>query len=276
MPSPKRLTLLLVAAAALCAAGRAAAPLWTLPAAHNGVNVVALGDSNTWLGGDDCTGDEGWTRWFDHCYKPLSCRSYARSGCTWTNTDSTRLDLLENIAVLGDNNVIYNQVMRLISDCDSLLQPEPQLVIIAAGINDAWFAGKRPHAFDFKPTITVRVDTTAIAARQPNTLLTLAEAVTANCLLLRQRFPQAAIVLVTPAQATVVGDERVSRVGDIIEYAAMPLRVPTIRLDKLSPVRAASERRRHFFTSDGTHTNAAGARRHGEIIAGCIAGLEPL
>ncbi|MBQ2399776.1 MAG: SGNH/GDSL hydrolase family protein, partial [Muribaculaceae bacterium] len=87
--------------------------------AHADQDVVLLGDSNTWLGGDDCTGVKGWGKWFAEEYRPGSIRSYARSGATWTNTVNTVADTREYSEVLGDNNVIYNQVMRLVEDFEA-------------------------------------------------------------------------------------------------------------------------------------------------------------
>ena len=57
-----------------------------------GLNIVVLGDSNTSIGGDSCTLDRGWTRWFKESMQPASMRSYARSGATWTNATATRLN----------------------------------------------------------------------------------------------------------------------------------------------------------------------------------------
>ena len=76
-------------------------------------DVVILGDSNTWLGGDDCTKPKGWNTWFKEAMKPRSCHSYARSGSTWTHTPNTKRDTKEDIGTIGDNNVIINQIFRL-------------------------------------------------------------------------------------------------------------------------------------------------------------------
>ena len=82
-------------------------------AAGDSLHVVILGDSNTWLGGDGCDKAQGWNKWFRDAFQPATCRSYARSGATWTNTPETRRNTQENIGVLGNDNVIYNQICRL-------------------------------------------------------------------------------------------------------------------------------------------------------------------
>ena len=81
---------------------------------HPTLHVVLLGDSNTWIGGDDCDKERGWNTWFKQLFQPASCKSYARSGATWTNTKVTKRNPKENIGNLGNDNVIYNQVVRLI------------------------------------------------------------------------------------------------------------------------------------------------------------------
>ena len=96
------------------------------------LHVVILGDSNTWIGGDDCDKPKGWNKWFVDEFRPLSCKSYARSGATWTNTSTTRENVVEDIAVLGNDNVIYNQIARLKRACDEGRQQTPDLIIIAA------------------------------------------------------------------------------------------------------------------------------------------------
>ena len=114
--------------------------------AQKPLHVVILGDSNTWIGGDDCDQPQGWNKWFKDVFQPTTCKSYARSGATWTNTPQTHRNTLENIEVLGNDNVIYNQICRLQEAIDSGIQHTPQLILILAGTNDAWFTKARPMA----------------------------------------------------------------------------------------------------------------------------------
>ena len=124
------------------------------------MNIVLLGDSNTWIGGDECDKPQGWNKWFkDLCDKPqgwnkwfkdlanpLSCHSYARSGATWTHTPLTDYDTEEDTDVLSDNNVVYNQINRLKEAYRQQKQVKPDLIIVMAGTNDLWFADKRPDS----------------------------------------------------------------------------------------------------------------------------------
>ena len=233
--------------------------------AHADQDVVLLGDSNTWLGGDDCTGVKGWGKWFAEEYRPGSIRSYARSGATWTNTANTVADTREYSEVLGDNNVIYNQVMRLVEDFEADKVAEPELVIISAGTNDAWFVNRRPRAMESHDADCL--STLDLAGAKPSEVLTMQESVVMCCGLLRQRFPQAKIVLLTPMQTVKVSDEQIERAGDLIEISGEALGCGVIRLDKDSCVRSKDESVKKVYTYDGTHTSEQGAECNGRLVA---------
>ena len=233
---------------------------------HPNVHVAILGDSNTWLGGDDCSQDKAWSKWFNDWFAPASCRSYARSGACWTNTTSTVVNTIEDIGVLGDDNVIYNQVMRLIEAHEAGEQPTPQLILIAAGANDAWFVNKRPMAFAITPQQALHHRWSNVTQKLPGQVLTLAESAAYCSLLLHDRFPRAIIVFVSPAHATKVKTNLINQVGAILESTGLSLKQHTIRLDMLSPISHATEKKRHTYTYDGIHTNVQGAKTNGEII----------
>lgn len=221
------------------------------------MDVAILGDSNTWIGGDDCSRPKGWNYWWTRAAAPASCRSYARSGATWTNIAATRRNLTENIEVLGANNVIYNQIMRLIEAADSGSQPEPHLIIIAAGTNDAWFARRRPGLF---AAVADDIDTACVASLSPARVTSLAGSVMQGCALLARRFPAACIILLTPHQTTATSPASIAKVAELIEQCGGRLGLPVIRQDLGSGIVAADERKRFVNTTDGTHTSEAGAR----------------
>ena len=226
------------------------------------LHVVMLGDSNTWLGGDACDQPKGWNKWFCDAFPAASCRSYARSGATWTHTDLTRPNPAEYSERLGDDNVVYNQVLRLVQDCDAGRQPQPALILISAGTNDVWFARQRPLALTATPADTASADPRLLTG-----------AVRHDCRLLQQRFPEALIVLLTPMQSTAVADSLVSRAGDALADCARRLGLPCIRLDRESCVVSRHERAKRVFTYDGTHTSVAGARQNGRLIARRVAAM---
>lgn len=210
------------------------------------LHIVILGDSNTFIGGDGCDRPRGWNYWFRELAQPLSCRSYARSGATWTHTPATAYDIEEYTEVLSDNNVIYNQVNRLKQACADKVQPTPDLILILAGTNDAWF-----RWLDIQ---------------------TLAGCMRHDCELLTESFPQAKIVLLTPMQNTKTSVERITQTGDIIEQCGHAMGLHVVRLDRESGISRRQELKHPTLTTDGVHTNEKGARRIGRYMARWLKG----
>lgn len=238
-----------------------------------GISVALLGDSITWLGGDDCSGERGWSRYFleEMGSKVASCRSFARSGATWTNTPSTKRDINSVSEVLDCNNVIYNQVCRLIGEVESGSMSSPDVVMIAAGINDAWFQKSRPGALSQTPGDVFSINTDRfITDTPPHEVLSIAYAVRFNCELLMEAFPDSQIVLLTPSQCTKVPFETVSEVSDIIEGCAARMALGVIRLDRCGSLYSVREAVASHSTYDGVHTSPEGARRNGVMIANAL------
>ncbi len=226
----------------------------------NAQRIAIIGDSNTWLGGDNNNGKKGWNHWFCEIFKPDTCRSYARSGATWTNTVKTQLNTKENIGSLGDNNVAYNQMHRLFEDT----QLKPNVVIIALGTNDLWFKSKRPHLF---AKSQLNYDSKDFLATPPNKLLTLTDCVTHTIRSINRTYPKAKVVLITPAECIHVNNTELTRLADMLENIGKTLGASTIRLDKLSEIKSDKERIKKDFTYDGTHTSEKGAKSNAAIIA---------
>ena len=255
------------------AVGRAVAVLMfatlalTASAAHPELDVVLLGDSNTWIGGDDCSKERGWQKWFIEKFEPGSCRSYARSGATWTNTKNTVPDTKAYSEVLGDNNVIYNQVERLIEAVKSGRQVEPEVIIIGAGANDAWFASKRPYEFHETVAEVFADEKGMIADWQPSKTLTLAGSIRLSCERLMRAFPNAQIVLLTAPQITQCSYEDLRRVNDVITETGHRMSLTVIPLAAECGTFHILENTTRRNTADGCHTTADGARRMGRYIA---------
>lgn len=240
---------------------------------HSHINVVLLGDSNTSIGGDSCDQAKGWSKWFKDVFAPASCYSYARSGATWTNTVRTRRNEEEYTERLSDNNVVYNQACRLISANRAGQQVSPQLIMIAAGTNDAWFGKQRPQRYA-KTATQVFAATSKMMAQTPIAqVTTLAESVRYVCEMLMVAFPDAQIILMTPMQCTAASAEDIRKVGDIIEECGQQMSLAVIRQDAASAVSRIRESMRHTYTSDGTHTNEKGAKRNGTYIAHMLEAL---
>ncbi len=241
-------------------------------APDGGVDVVILGDSNTWLGKDDCTGERGWNRWFAEWFAPASCRSYARSGATWSNTRRTRRNTEENIGVLGDDNVAYNQICRLKEACAEGRQAVPDLIIVALGTNDAWFEDKRPDVFDMTVDEAFGCSDGFVTNLSADSVLSLALSVRYGCEMLMEAFPDARLVLLTPLQSTAVSDERIRLAGDIIEECGARMSVQVVRLDKESGIYSVRERVGRKYTYDGTHTSVEGAQIVAKLVVNRIKG----
>jgi len=228
--------------------------------------VVLLGDSNTWIGGDECDDPRGWNCWFAREMNPGSIRSYARSGATWSHTVRTATDLREYSEVITDNNVVYNQVMRLTAAVDSGLQQTPDLIMIAAGTNDAWFPHLRPEEFSRTAAEAASRDATELLSLPPSKVLSLPEAVRYDLLILHSHFPDARIIAMTPIQSIKISDNMLTAVSEMIETAATAEGAAVLRQDLLCPVRSGSEMTCRRLTSDGTHTSAEGARLNALVI----------
>lgn len=236
--------------------------------------VVILGDSNTWLGHDDCSGNRAWTYEWVRYYAPASARSYARSGATWTNVSATKRNTTQNTGVLADDNTIYNQVERLAEDVKSGSQEMPTLIIIMAGTNDAWFASKRPGAFDMSAADAMDLaGDDEVVAMAPGQITSIALAVRNNVCRLERIAPYADIVLVGPLQSVQAPDELIAKAGSIIEDMGQEMELPVIRLDRDFEINSAKEAQKKFLTTDGTHTSVEGARRLGAFIADRIRSL---
>lgn len=226
-------------------------------------NVVILGDSNTSIGGDNCDNPRGWTKWFKEGFPTTTCVSYARSGATWTNTPTTKYNTEEYTEKLGDDNVIYNQINRLLEAYSSGALCAPDIIIIAAGTNDTWFASKRPLAFSKTAAGAFNTET---KGKHPNEILSLAESVRYGCEMLMGAFPEARIILLTPLQTTQAMVAEIKKTSDIIADCAKLLNVEVIRQDGDRYVSRAQEMKKKRFTTDGTHTSEAGARRNAHYI----------
>lgn len=232
------------------------------------VDIIILGDSNIWLAGDSCDNHNGWTAWAKDTLQPRSFLSYARSGASWSHTVETKKNTEEDIAVLGDDNVIYNQVMRLREAYATGRQAKPDIILIASGGNDAWFAHKRPLEFNETVDKAFATSDAAHLAKKPSEVTSLPGAIRYDCLLLRETFPDAKIVLLTSTPMVKVEPEKLRRVCDIIEQSGDRLGIPTLRLDKAGLISRDDEMKTHIHTYDGIHTNEKGAEKVGRHVAG--------
>lgn len=231
------------------------------------VDIIILGDSNIWLAGDSCDNHTGWTAWMKDTLRPRSCVSYARSGASWSHTTETKKNTTENIAVLGNDNVIYNQVMRLREDYAAGKCRKPDIIIIASGGNDAWFVHKRPQEFDRSVDEVFAIPASSLLGNAPCEVVSLPGAIRYDCLLLKQTFPDAQIIFSTSTPMVKVEPQMLGKVCDIIEHSGDRMGIPTLRLDKAGLISRDDEMKAHIHTYDGIHTNEKGAEKIGRYVA---------
>lgn len=227
-------------------------------------HVVFIGDSNTWNGGDDCSNPKAWSYWMVKNMLPATARSYARSGATWTNNAATVADTASYFEVLNDQNVLYNQILRLKGEVKAGRQPVPDYIFLSGGTNDAWFSAKRPGLYN--STVEQAYSRPMTTATTPAQATSLAEAVRLNLMLLKDAFPNARIIVVGPPYTTKASKETIEKVADIIQQSARKSGVECIRIEKNCGIDPVKEKQKPQLTSDGTHTNNKGAWQ----IARCV------
>lgn len=203
-------------------------------------SIVLLGDSQTWIGGDSCENPIGWSHYLKDSGIAVRISTYARSGATWGNREETKADSKFYSEVIHPLNVVSNQVVRLENDIMSGKQIMPEVIIIMAGTNDAWF--------------------------YPSDTLALAEGVRSNWEKLKRISPAAKLIAVTPVQNSKASEEDVSSIAEIIEKESLGYGVSVLRADKETPFSHLQETATPRLTSDGVHTNSEGARLLAEYI----------
>lgn len=243
----------------------AAINICNLAGAFTGAETVALlGDSMTWIGGDNCEKETGWTYHFKKNFPQCDLHTYARSGATWTNTAATRGDTDFYTAILDDENVIYDQVLRLIGDVESGKIKAPDIVVMFAGGNDAWFENRRPGIYDTVLPLPDDVDNV-----KPSQVTTLEGSIELACALVNKHLPDASIILITPPEMSKTSPERIHKVGDTIERTGKRLGLPVLRADFDLPFKHEVEKSdNRVYTYDGAHSNPIGA----QIVAAYIGG----
>lgn len=215
-----------------------------------GLTVAILGDSNAWLAGENCESDSAWPFWFVRSYNPVMVKNYARSGATWTHTPKTKVNTQEYSEVITDDNVIMNQLERLKADVEKGNYPMPELIIISAGTNDAWFPDKRPRVFSSSESAE-----------------SLAGSIKNGGEYISRNFPGARVVLLTPPFSSKIESASINRAGDIMLKAGKESGMDIIRLDTAEFIDGDAEKIKFRLTSDGVHTSRAGARKIGFHIA---------
>lgn len=228
-------------------------------------SIAILGDSMTWIGGQECDCPDSYTYYLKRAGIADTLMIFARSGATWTNDSTTTVNPKGYTEVLDSDNVIYNQALRLLEYCQSHKQPDK--IIIYAGANDAWFGDRRP-GLNVISTSFPEIDPSSTL---PSTMTTLQNSIFLTVELLRRDLPQAEIILATPVEMGKVETEKVTEVADIIERTGNMLGVPVLRADRFVPIRHEEETEGNLKnTKDGVHTNPEGAKLIADFLTTCL------
>lgn len=225
--------------------------------------IALLGDSMTWIGGDSCQNERGWSYWLKKADIADCIDVYARSGATWTNTSKTTPDTEYYSELLDDKNTIYNQALRLIRNADKDSLASPDFIVIFAGANDAWFCYRRPGIFDVGNLTRLQKyskDT------PPSKVTSLRGSVCLVCDILNDRFPKAGIILITPLEMSKATPEMTEKVAHEILSAGESCGIQVLHASQNVDIRHDVEKVSCRYTSDGVHTNPAGARLLGNYI----------
>lgn len=227
-------------------------------------HIALLGDSMTWIGGDSCQNDTGWSYHLRGSGLADRIDVYARSGATWTNSMFTTPNTAYYSELLSPDNVVLNQALRLIESVKTGKSAKPDMIVIYAGANDAWFNHRFTEMFDASGEITVPdLDSADFFFSIP---VSLEGSIRYVCEILKSRFPDASLLMVTPTEMTKTDVETVTKVSDIIEKVASDYGADVLRADKVVTIRRDEELRGFLYTKDGVHTNPDGAR----LLAGYI------
>lgn len=218
------------------------------------LNFAILGDSMTWIGGDSCQNDTGWTHYLKKSGIAKEIDIYARSGATWTNTNTTKQDTTFYSELLHDDNVIYNQAVKLKQRFEDGHVKCPDVIVLFAGANDAWFANRRPGIFNIQDSIA------ANHSSVPSEATSLQKSVALVCDILKETFPEdTLIMMISPIEMSKATPDITEKVSEIIENTAKSRDILTLRADKTIDIRHDIESITPTFTYDGVHTNARGA-----------------
>ena len=228
--------------------------------------TALLGDSITWLSLSS-NPERGWARYFARNMKFAELRNYARSGATWSNSSTTKVDAKAYSVSTTPDNVIFNQLQRLFIDLGNGFKPD--YIVIAAGINDVWFPNARPEALA-RTAGEVMESEQRYSDKDVSACTSIAESIRLVAELLWQRLPDVQVILLSPLQSTSVEYSKLRHATEIIRGCADYLGWGFIsQMDEI-PVNRIREKWENKLTYDGTHTSELGAKIVGDILSSKI------
>jgi len=233
-------------------------------------HVVIFGDSITWYGGDDLTGDRGWTKYFKERFKFKSIKSYARSGATMTATKATVYDIEEITGNISPNNCLYNQVNRMINAISKKTQEIPDYIFVALGTNDL----KRGYdSVNEEITVADELGKDYSTEVNINTCTTFIKAMRFFHDQIWNVTKDVQIIILTPLQRAGVLEDtyktatQIKKIANFLAWPVIDLFSETCLSCVSENLGHAKNDREYDYTADGLHPTARGAKFNGYFIA---------
>ena len=229
--------------------------------------LVVLGDSITWLQ-LSASPLRGWLTYFKEKILFKGVRNYALSGAAWTNTGSTQVDLTTSETGTTANNVIFNQMNRLINDVDNNGADAPDYIMILAGINDAYFRGDAALYNDFAQSdwATVGGSTPYIGNRVITTCTSIYKSMRYVAEMIWSKFPYAQVMVTTPLQSESHEDAR-RTICELIKKSSREFAWVVIDQDESNLSLLKEKIANRPMTADGLHPTEKGAEIIGNWLA---------
>ena len=206
-------------------------------------NVIVLGDSITTYP-DTLTYGE-WVYWMEDYATFKSLKTYGVGGARWYRDDMSE-------------KTMYNQFLTLKDEVDNG-RVAPDVIVIDAGINDV--AGNSPIG-----SVSDAFNGEAITLSAVNTLY---KAVRFTCESIRQEYPKAQIIIVTPYQSGLIARETAVRnVRDCLIESAKRLSLKVInQTDDLGIYSYYESVTPLYLRTDGTHPSEEGKKLLARFVA---------
>lgn len=247
--------------------------------------IYVLGDSITWLGGDNCDGTRpgyehrGWTEYFKERIQPRIIKSYARSGATLSCYSDSQENPSAYYGSPAADNILWNQVIRMKNDILNGADV-PDYIIISAGCNDAYMYETTRASFaerhaaisgllsdNVENILNTNVGTSWYGTKTPaecasiaKTMRWMKDAFVSIC-------PNAQVIICTPLQSHYSSLPTQDEVSQRIDECSQFVSWSTINQGKDCMISRLQEAKGYHFTADGTHTSVLGATMVGHILA---------
>jgi lysophospholipase L1-like esterase len=192
----------------------------------------------------------------------LSYKCYALSGARWAHTTTSVLDYSDNASANANNNLMTNQLIRLIKDKNEKGY-YPDLITIMCGLNDAAnglnIIGTYEEAFalDISKVSVEDWFINPIYKKNRQTVYGSARFVIENIV---RNFPKSQIVLCTLQQCNNAGYnyENILATNVALEKIANRYSLPVVDFFRESGITDAGGLIAQYLREDGIHPNAAG------------------